>query len=98
MKTSRILIAPALAASALGLGACADNYAVEGGLAGAAAGAGVAALTGGDFETFALAGAAAGGLAGYFVDKDDDCDGYYRDEYLDDDCFGTRGYPVDPRY
>ncbi len=54
-------------------------------------------MTGEDFETFALAGAAAGGLAGYFVDRNDDCDGYYNDDYLDDDCFGTRGYPVDPR-
>lgn len=97
MLNSKILIAPALAASALSLGACAENYAAEGGLAGAAAGAGIAAITGGDLETFALAGAAAGGLAGYFVDKNDDCDGYYNDRYLDDDCFGTRGYPQDPR-
>lgn len=97
MKT-RILLAPALMGSALSLGACAENYAVEGAAAGAAAGAGIAALTGEDFETFALAGAAAGGLAGYFVDRDDECDGYYRDEYLDDDCFGTSGYPADPRY
>lgn len=95
---NKLLLAPALAASALSLGACAENYGVEGAVAGAAAGAGLAAVTGGDFQTFALAGAAAGGLAGYFVDKDDDCDGYYDDRYLDDDCFGTRGYPVDPRY
>ncbi|QIQ86099.1 glycine zipper domain-containing protein [Erythrobacter sp.] len=94
----KLLFAPALAASTLTLGACADNYAAEGGLAGAAAGAGLAAITGEDITTYALAGAAAGGLAGYFVDKDDDCDGYYRDEYLDDDCFGRRGYPDDPRY
>jgi hypothetical protein len=97
MKT-KLLIAPALLASSMGLSACAENYAAEGALGGAALGAGVAAVTGEDIETFALAGAAAGGVAGYFVDKDDDCDGYYDDEYLDDDCFGTAGYPADPRY
>jgi len=95
---SKILLAPALAMSTLGLGACAENYAVEGAGAGALAGAGIAAVTGADIKTFALAGAAAGGLAGYFVDKDDGCDGYDRNGYLDDDCFGTRGYPNDPRY
>jgi len=93
----QLLIAPALAASTLSLGACADNYAAEGGLGGAAAGAGLAAVTGEDITTYALAGAAAGGLVGYFVDKNDDCDGYYQDEYLDEDCFGRRGYPDDPR-
>ena len=94
----QFLIAPALALSTLSLGACAENYAAEGGLAGAAAGAGIAAVTGGDITKYALAGAAAGALAGYFVDKDDDCDGYDDDGYLDDDCFGTSGYPIDPRY
>ncbi len=94
---NRILMAAALASPTLALGACAENYAAEGGLAGGALGAGVAALTGGDIAKYALAGAAAGGLAGYFVDKDDGCDGYDRNGYLDDDCFGTRGYPVDPR-
>ncbi|MGI8943084.1 MAG: hypothetical protein ACR2FJ_02405 [Qipengyuania sp.] len=97
MKT-KLLLAPALAMTTLPLGACAENYAAEGGLAGAAAGAGIAAVTGGDIARYALAGAAAGALAGYFVDKDPDCDGYDRDGYLDDDCFGTQGYPVDPRY
>ena len=55
---------------------------------GAAAGAGIAAITGGDIETYAAAGAAAGGLAGYFKDKDNDCDGYYdrNGRYIDDDC------------
>lgn len=96
MKT--MMTSAALAASALTLGACAENYAAEGGLAGAAAGAGVAAVTGQDIGTYALAGAAAGGLAGYFVDKNDACDGYDRNGYLDADCFGTRGYPADPRY
>ena len=93
----KILLAPALMGSALTLGACAENYAVEGAAVGAAAGAGIAAVTGADIQTYALAGAAAGGLAGYFVDKNDGCDGYNRDGYLDDDCFGTRGYPDDPR-
>ena len=93
-----MLLAPALVGSAMTLGACAENYAAEGALGGAAVGAGVAAVTGGDIVKYALAGAAAGGLAGYFVDKDDGCDGYDRDGYLDDDCFGTQGYPVDPRY
>lgn len=83
----KLLIAPALVASTLTLGACAENYAVEGGLAGAAAGAGIAAITDGDFETYALAGAAIGTVVGYAVDKDDDCDGYYGDgRYVDDDC------------
>ena len=94
----KLLLAPALMGSALTLGACAENYAVEGAAVGAAAGAGIAAVTGADIQTYALAGAAAGGLAGYFVDKNDGCDGYNRDGYLDDDCFGTRGYPADPRY
>lgn len=95
--THRLLLAPTLALSTLSLGACAENYAVEGGALGAAAGAGIAAVTGGDIRTYALAGAAAGALAGYFVDKDNGCDGYDRNGYLDDDCFGTQGYPVDPR-
>lgn len=95
--TNKVLLAPALALSALSLGACAENYAVEGGVLGAAAGAGIAAATGGDVKTYALAGAAAGALAGYFVDRDNGCDGYDRNGYLDDDCFGTQGYPVDPR-
>ena len=95
--TSKFLLAPALALSTLSLGACARNYAVEGGALGAAAGAGIAAVTGGDIKTYALAGAAAGALAGYFVDKDNGCGGYDSNGYLDDDCFGTSGYPVDPR-
>lgn len=94
----KMLLAPALMGSAMTLGACAENYAAEGALGGAAVGAGVAAVTGGDITRYALAGAAAGGIAGYFVDKDDGCDGYDRDGYLDEDCFGTEGYPVDPRY
>lgn len=87
MKT-RMFVAPALALSAMSLGACSQNYAVEGAALGAAAGAGIGALTDGDIETYALAGAAIGGVAGYFKDKNDRCDGYYdRDgRYVDDDC------------
>ena len=94
---TRILLAPALALSTLGLGACADNYAGEGAGLGAAAGAGIAAVTGGDVLAGAAVGAAAGAAGGYFVDKDDGCDGYDRRGRLDDDCYGTEGYPVDPR-
>lgn len=94
---NRIFLASALAVSTVSLNACAENFAGEGAGIGAAGGAAIAAVTGGDLLTYALAGAAAGGLAGYFVDKDDGCDGYDRNGYLDDDCFGTQGYPVDPR-
>lgn len=86
---SRMLLAPALLASAFTLSACAENYAVEGAGLGAAAGAAAAAITGEDLETYAIAGAAIGGLAGYFKDKNNRCDGWYdRDgrRYLDDDC------------
>lgn len=85
---TKLLIAPALAISSLGLGACASNYAAEGAAVGAAAGAGVAAITGEDLTTYALAGAAVGGIAGYFKDKNDDCDGFYdrNGRYVDDDC------------
>lgn len=76
--TTRKLLAPALLASALALGACADNYAVEGGLAGAAAGAGIAAVTGGDVEEGAAIGAAAGAVGGALIRKEGEwC--YYRD-------------------
>ena len=85
---SRFALIPVALISALSLSACAENYAAEGGLGGAALGAGVAA----DQVV-----AAAGALAGYFVDKNDGCDGYDRDGYLDEDCFGTQGYPADPR-
>lgn len=83
MKT-RILLA--VAGSTLMLGACADNYAVEGAALGAAAGAGVAAITDRDVATGAAVGAAAGGVGGALVRKDGDwC--YYRDrngnEYRD---------------
>lgn len=83
-----MLLAPALLVSSFGLTACAENYAVEGAGVGAAAGAGLAAITGEDIETYAIAGAAIGGVAGYFKDKNNRCDGWYdRDgRYIDDDC------------
>lgn len=85
--TRNLLLAPALAVSTLGLGACAQNYAVEGAAAGAAAGAGLGAILGGDIETYALAGAAIGGVVGYASDKNERCDGYYDNgRYIDDDC------------
>lgn len=95
--TIRKLTMPVIAAAALATGACADNYAVEGAAVGAAAGAAVGAVTGADVGTTAAVGAAAGAAGGYFMDKDDDCDGYDSDGDLDDDCYGTAGYPVDPR-
>ncbi len=78
---------------AIPLAGCADNYAAEGAGAGGLLGAGVAAVTGGDIVTGAAVGAAAGAAAGYFVDKNDGCDGYNRRGELDDDCYGTYGYP-----
>lgn len=91
---TRQLIAPALALSTLSLGACAENYAVEGAGLGAAAGAAASAITGEDLETYALAGAAIGGIAGYFKDKDNDCDGFYdrNGRYVDDDCRNDRRF------
>lgn len=58
------------AAATLSLGACADNYAVEGAAVGAAAGAAVGAVTGGDIGTGAAIGAAAGGVGGTLLKKD----------------------------
>ena len=84
-------------AAAISLSACAENYAVEGAGAGAAAGAAIGAITGGDVLQGAAIGAAAGAAGGYFIDKNDGCDGYDRDGRLDDDCYGTQGYPQDPR-
>lgn len=84
---SKLLMAPALALSSLSLGACAENYAVEGTAAGAAAGAGLAAILDEDIKTYAIAGAAIGAVVGYATDKNDTCDGYYGDgRYVDDDC------------
>lgn len=97
MTHSKFMAPVLLAASTLSLGACADNYAGEGALAGAGVGAATSVLTGSDLGTSVAAGAAVGAAGGYFVDKDDDCDGYGEDGRLDDDCYGTAGYPVDPR-
>jgi hypothetical protein len=74
---SRVLLASALAVSALSLGACAHNYAGEGAIAGAAAGAGVAAVTGGDVVQGAAIGGAAGAVGGALIHKDGKC--YRRD-------------------
>lgn len=90
----RPLILSISAAGALAMAGCAGNYGVEGAAAGAAVGAAASAATGGDLLTGAAVGAAAGGAAGYFIDKNDGCDGYDRNGRLDDDCYGTRGYPV----
>ncbi|MGB3721245.1 MAG: hypothetical protein WA979_00320 [Pacificimonas sp.] len=80
--------------------ACAENYAVEGAAAGAAAGvlADETGVVDTDTGTAAAVGAAVGAAAGYFLDKDNDCDGYDRDGKLDDDCYGTEGYPVNRPY
>jgi uncharacterized protein YcfJ len=64
------------AAAALSLGACADNYAVEGAAVGAAAGAAVGAVTGGDVGTGAAIGAAAGGVGGTLIKKRDNGECY----------------------
>lgn len=55
--------------AALSLGACAGNHAVEGGLAGAAVGAGASAVGGGDVGTGAAVGGAAGAVGGALIDK-----------------------------
>ncbi len=87
-------LAPLTALIALSLSACASNYAAEGAGLGALGGAAVGAISGGDVVAGAAIGAAAGAAAGYFVDKDKRCNGYDRRGRLDDDCYGTRGYPV----
>ena len=59
---------------ALSLGACADNFAVEGAGVGAATGAAIGAVTGGNIGTGAAVGAAAGGVGGTLLKKDNgDC-------------------------
>jgi outer membrane lipoprotein SlyB len=92
-----MIVAPAMLAPALLLGACAQNYAVEGAAVGAAAGAAVGAITGENVLVGAAVGAAAGAVGGSFIDRDNDCDGYDRDGRLDDDCYGRDGYPGRPR-
>jgi len=93
----KLALAGTAGIAALSLTACAGNYAVEGAGAGAAAGAAIGAITGGDVLEGAAIGAAAGAAVGYFIDKNDGCDGYDRNGRLDDDCYGLRGYPKDPR-
>jgi len=90
---NRLILTAAAAALPLSLGACAENYAAEGAGVGAAAGAVISGATGGDVLEGAAVGAAVGGAAGYFIDKDDRCDGYDRRGRLDDDCYGRPGYP-----
>ncbi|AKH41578.1 hypothetical protein FHS61_002066 [Altererythrobacter atlanticus] len=77
----KMLVAPLLLGSAFSLGACADNYAVEGAAVGAAAGAGISAVTGGNVGTGAAVGAAAGGAGGYLIKKDGKCYRRDRDGY-----------------
>lgn len=72
----RITTTTIAAAAALSLGACADNYAVEGAGVGAAAGAAVGAVTGGNIATGAAIGAAAGGVGGTLIKKRDNGDCY----------------------
>lgn len=91
MKKSLVL----LAAAALPLGACASTYdddrtlagAGTGAAIGAAGGAGVAAVAGGDVLTGAAIGAAVGGLAGaVWADRNNDgvADGYvYQGQYYE---------------
>jgi len=92
MKKSLVL----LAAAALPLSACASYNgddtlasAGTGAAIGAAGGAGVAAVAGGDILTGAVIGAAAGGLAGaVWADRDRDgrADGYvYQNQYYEGD-------------
>ena len=87
---------PLVVGGALMVSGCASNYAVEGAAAGAAAGAAVSAITGGDALTGAAIGAAAGAIGGHFIDKNKGCDGYDSKGRLDDDCYGSRGYPQRP--
>lgn len=78
-----------MAAASLPLGACTsmnDDRTLAtigtGAAVGAAGGAGIAAIAGGDLLTGALIGAAVGGVAGaVWADRDNDgrADGYYRD-------------------
>jgi hypothetical protein len=70
---AKILLVSSLALAALPLGACAHNYAGEGAIVGAAAGAGVAAATGGDVAQGAAIGGAAGAVGGSLIHKNGKC-------------------------
>lgn len=63
-------------AATLSLGACTDNYAVEGAAVGAAAGAALGTVTGGDVGTGAAIGAAAGGVGGTLIKTRDNGECY----------------------
>ncbi|HTN15718.1 MAG TPA: YMGG-like glycine zipper-containing protein [Devosia sp.] len=76
--TKTLAISPVLFASALALGGCSSNYAGEGALAGAAVGAGVGALRGGDVAESAAIGAGVGAVGGALIEKDGKC--YRRDD------------------
>ena len=83
-----MLIAATAMTMALPLTACADNRLVEGAAVGAALGAGVGAVTDDvSVAEGAAAGAAVGGAVGYFIDDDDDCDGYDSRGRYDRDCY-----------
>lgn len=82
MITKRMTMAPVLLATALGLSACASNYAGEGAVAGGAVGAGVGLLRGGDVAESAAIGAAAGAVGGALIEKDGRC--YRVDRYGDE--------------
>ena len=86
----RKFIMPALLAGALvtTTGGCARNYAGEAALPGAAVGAGVGAVTGGDIAEGAAIGGAAGAVGGTLIKKDRGCYKYDRDgnRYWDRDC------------
>lgn len=69
----RILLVPALLGSVLALGACAENYGLEGAAAGAAVGAGIGAVTDADIGTSAAIGAAAGAVGGALIKKNGRC-------------------------
>lgn len=80
MKT-RIFLATGLLAPALALGACSQNYAGEGALAGAAVGAAAGVVTGNNVGRSAAIGAAAGAVGGALIRKDGKC--YREDRYGD---------------
>jgi hypothetical protein len=61
------------ATAAVGLGACAGNYAGEGALGGAAVGAATSVVNGGDVGKGAAVGAAVGGLGGALIKKNGRC-------------------------
>ena len=80
--TTRFLLATGFLAPALALGACSQNYAGEGALAGAAVGAAAGAVTGNNVGRSAAIGAAAGAVGGALIRKDGQC--YRQDRYGDE--------------